>query len=257
MGTGFVGWISAARRSQTQGNGWCLGWSIGGGCNWTAPESQIAGLIHMASLQELESLNLSGTEIREGDLLVLAALPQLRRLFLWQTQVTPESVRVLLEKRVQCIRLAAAASHLRLHAAESNLLPSELELELGARPICEPVAPGIPLNTICPVSDKLARRSSVLWHEGRLVAFCGEDCRAVFEKAPSPFDSRLAQLASPSPGQLAARAVSSVCPVTGRPVQARITMVHEGCSIAFCCPECRARFAAAPAMDPVWAEDDL
>ena len=46
----------------------------------------------MASLAQLESLNLYGTRVTDAGLAPLAALPRLRRVYLWQTGVTPAGV---------------------------------------------------------------------------------------------------------------------------------------------------------------------
>ena len=40
---------------------------------------------------------------------------------------------------------------------------------------------------------------------------------------------------------------NTTCPVSGRPVDARYTIVHEGRAIAFCCAECARQFWADPA----------
>jgi YHS domain-containing protein len=40
--------------------------------------------------------------------------------------------------------------------------------------------------------------------------------------------------------------VNTVCPVTGKPVDAKYKLVHEGRVIGFCCPNCPGEFSAHP-----------
>ena len=50
------------------------------------------GLLALAPLAQLETLNLYGTRVTDAGLAPLAALPRLRRVYLWQTGVTPAGV---------------------------------------------------------------------------------------------------------------------------------------------------------------------
>ncbi len=45
----------------------------------------------------------------------------------------------------------------------------------------------------------------------------------------------------------AAGPINTKCPVTGKPVDAKVTLKHGCCTIAFCCPDCLAKFQAEPA----------
>lgn len=204
-----------------------------------------AGLVHLRNLVELESLNLYGTAVTGTGLMALVELPRLRRLYLWQTQVSAEAVQALLAARGQ--RPEVLAWQRELQELQRRLQQAELRVETGAPPGPSLVAPGVPVNTICPVSDKLVDLAHTLWHEGRLVAFCCGACRAVFAEEPARYANRLAQLANPPPGQLASPPANTVCPVTGRPVVPEITAVHGGRLLAFCCGDCRERFLADPA----------
>ena len=57
------------------------------------------GLLALAPLAQLETLNLYGTRITDAGLAPLAALPRLRRVYLWQTAVTPAGVERLRASR--------------------------------------------------------------------------------------------------------------------------------------------------------------
>lgn len=55
-------------------------------------------------------------------------------------------------------------------------------------------------------------------------------------------------LSPPEPGPAVASAtINTACPVTGSPVDPQFTLVHEGRTIGFCCPNCPAAFEADPA----------
>lgn len=59
-----------------------------------------------------------------------------------------------------------------------------------------------------------------------------------------------AELAAAETKEKAARpdgVVNSKCPVSGEAVDAKVTLVHEGRTVAFCCANCRAKFEADPA----------
>ncbi|MEJ5237065.1 MAG: c-type cytochrome domain-containing protein [Limisphaera sp.] len=204
-----------------------------------------AGLAALRGLAELESLNLYGTAITETGLTVLAELPRLRRLYLWQTRVRPEAVQALQQAWTQ--RPELQAWQRELEQLQARLEQARLIVELGTEPDPPLPAPGVPINTICPVSDKLADSTRTVWHEGQLVAFCCTNCIAAFQKDPARYTPRLAQLANPPPGQLGKLPANRNCPVSGQPAKPEVTAVHGGRLIAFCCTDCRAKFLADPA----------
>ena len=57
------------------------------------------GLLALAPLAQLETLNLYDTRVTDAGLAPLAALPRLRRVYLWQTDVTPAGVERLRASR--------------------------------------------------------------------------------------------------------------------------------------------------------------
>ena len=57
------------------------------------------GLLALAPLAQLETLNLYDTRVTDAGLAPLAALPRLRRVYLWQTGVTPAGVERLRASR--------------------------------------------------------------------------------------------------------------------------------------------------------------
>jgi YHS domain-containing protein len=122
-----------------------------------------------------------------------------------------------------------------------------MDVDLGA-PASAAAGPGpIPINTVCPVSSKLADRTKTTVYEGKLVAFCCDDCKASFEKDPKPHLARLAQFANPPPGNLGlAKPINAKCPVSGKDVDPVKTSVRDGKVVAFCCDDCKAKFDQDP-----------
>ena len=59
----------------------------------------------------------------------------------------------------------------------------------------------------------------------------------------------MAKIAPPAPPEGAP--VNATCPITGKPVQAGVTFVHQGKTIGFCCGDCLAKFKASPDAFPV------
>jgi hypothetical protein len=47
-------------------------------------------------------VNFYGTKITDSGILKLGAIPKLKRLYLWQTAVTPAAVKALQEKLPEC-----------------------------------------------------------------------------------------------------------------------------------------------------------
>ncbi len=56
-----------------------------------------AGLARLATLPQLEYLNLYGTKVTDAGIAKLAANKQLKKLFVWQTGVTPAGAKKLEE----------------------------------------------------------------------------------------------------------------------------------------------------------------
>ncbi|MCA8972935.1 MAG: YHS domain-containing protein, partial [Planctomycetes bacterium] len=103
---------------------------------------------------------------------------------------------------------------------------------------------GAPVNDKCPVSGEPIDRSKTVEHEGRVVAFCCDKCKAKFEADPAAFADKL----PPAPGaEAAAKPINDKCPVSGEAVDPAQTVVHDGRVVAFCCGKCKAKFEADPA----------
>ena len=204
-----------------------------------------AGLNQLAGLDELESLNLYGTAVTDAALETLKRLPKLRQLYLWQSKVTPEAAKAFAEARVDKGQIAKWETEIQ--QLQAQIRNQGMDVDLGA-PASAAAGPGpIPINTICPVSSKLADRTKITVYEGKLVAFCCDDCKASFEKDPKPHLARLAQFANPPPGNLGlAKPINAKCPVSGKDVDPAKISTHDGKVVAFCCDDCKAKFDQDP-----------
>ncbi len=96
---------------------------------------------------------------------------------------------------------------------------------------------------ICPVTGEPANLAvSVATDEGP-VFFCGEDCVAKYQADPGKYSAKVAAQGK----ALAGRAkVQVTCPVTGKPVDKKVHVEHEGKKVYFCCGECVGKFQESP-----------
>jgi YHS domain-containing protein len=138
---------------------------------------------------------------------------------------------------------------------------------------------GTPVNANCPVTGEKADPKVTVQYEGKTVAFCCAACIAKFQAEPAKYVKNLgaefqaregkpyADVAKegdkakpgcdkavhgkdctcPTCKQKAAGPVNAICPVSGKPVDAKVTLKHGCCTIAFCCTDCLAKFKAEPA----------
>ena len=70
-----------------------------------------------SSCRLFESINFYGTKVTDTGILKLAAMPNLKRLYLWQTAVTPEAVKSLQEKLPDCEIVTGVVSSVENPAA--------------------------------------------------------------------------------------------------------------------------------------------
>jgi YHS domain-containing protein/uncharacterized membrane protein len=204
-----------------------------------------AGLTQLAGLAELESLNLYGTAVTDATLETLKRLPKLRQLYLWQSKVTPEAAKAFAEARVDKGQIAEWETE--IEQLQAQIRNQRMDVDVGAPASAATDAGPIPINTVCPVSGKLADRTKTTVHEGKLVAFCCDDCKASFIKDPQPHLAKLAQLANPPPGNLGlTKPINAKCPVSGKDVDPAKTSIRDGKVLAFCCDNCKAKFDQDP-----------
>jgi len=152
-----------------------------------------AGLAAAASLASLEYLNLYGTMISDAGLESLRKLPKLKQVYLWQTKVTATGSQAFAESRIDPARIQQWEAEVR--QLQARIRDAHLTVDLGA-----PAAPAptptnaAAVNTQCPVSGKPVAPDKTVVYEGRVVAFCCDDCKAKFQQDPKPFLAKLVGL---------------------------------------------------------------
>ena len=100
-----------------------------------------------------------------------------------------------------------------------------------------------PINDKCPVSGADVKPDAVAEHDGKLVAFCCNNCKAKFEKDPTPF---LAKLGLDAQASAERKPINDKCPVSGADVKPDAVAEHDGKLVAFCCNNCKAKFEKDP-----------
>ncbi len=158
-----------------------------------------AGLGRIAKLGELEYLNLYATAITDAGLEDLQNLPKLKELFLWETKVSPERAKAFAEARIDRDQIQRWEEE--IEQLKGKIHDSGFSLELGEVKTSLANTNTAPVNTACPISGKPVDGAKTVVYEGRLVAFCCDDCRAKFVRDPKPF---LASLIPPTPASEAA-----------------------------------------------------
>jgi len=151
-----------------------------------------AGLTNLTQLASLEYLDLYGTEVTDAGLDRLQSLAKLKQIYLWQTKVTPAAVTAFLDARTDKDQLQRWQD--QIEPLKANIREAHIAVELGTPLASTPATNSVPANTECPVSGKPIDTSKTLVHEGVLIAFCCDDCKAKFQQDPKPFLAKLAAL---------------------------------------------------------------
>jgi len=151
-----------------------------------------AGLQHVLHLDNLEYLDLYGTQVTDDGLRQLEALPKLKQVFVWQTKVTPAAASEFVEARTDKDQLDQWES--QIEQLKAKIREAHVLVDLGTTTTAAATTNASPINTECPVSGKPIDPTKTVLHDGVLVAFCCDDCKAKFEKDPKPFLAKLAAL---------------------------------------------------------------
>jgi YHS domain-containing protein len=148
----------------------------------------------------------------------------LRRLFVWQTQVTEEGV-----------------------AALQQALP-ELQVDIGnyaAAPVAQ--ATDI-INENCPVSGQPVKADFTAVYQSQTIGFCCGDCQKKFAGKPAEFIKKVPEFkAEASEEPVAAKPINTKCPFNGKDINPEAVTTYQDKVIAFCCNNCKGKFEADPA----------
>lgn len=195
-----------------------------------------AGLANLSGLSHLESVNLYATAVTDAGLVALRALPRLRSLYLWQTKVTPEAVAKFAEEQTDKRKIARWKSEIA--ALEANIRAEHFTANLGAS--LQQVVPAKLPSAATPVAADVVSKDSE--PAANAVAAISPLLRESKETAVEPDDSPVAPSSDPR---------NDTCPVSGEPIDANVTEVVGGKTIAFCCESCREEFKAEPEKFPL------
>jgi uncharacterized membrane protein len=146
-----------------------------------------AGLARISTLPQLQYLNLYGTEVSDNGLKELQLLPKLKQLYLWQTKVTPAAAKAFSESLTD-------NDQLQLWQNEIAQLNAKIKHERTIVEVGTPVTPmtnSAPINAQCPVSGKPVDPGKTVLHDGKVIAFCCDDCKEKFQRDPKALLSKL------------------------------------------------------------------
>jgi len=151
------------------------------------------GLARLAALNQLEYLNLYGTEITDAGLEQLQELPKLKQIYLWQTKVTPDAGKAFVEAHTDHDQLQRWQEE--IEQLNAKIRDAHISVDLGtilpAVTSTTTTTNAAAINTVCPVSGKPVDPSKTVIHNGVVVAFCCDDCKAKFQKDPTPYLAKL------------------------------------------------------------------
>jgi hypothetical protein len=148
-----------------------------------------AGLAHVAALNDLEYLNLYGTSITDAGLNQLEQMPKLKQLYLWQTKVTQAAGNAFAEVRTDKDQLQRWQEE--IEQLNAKIRDAHVSVDLGTIMPAAVSTNAAAVNTVCPVSGKPIDPSKTVVHNGLVVAFCCDDCKATFQKDPTPYLAKL------------------------------------------------------------------
>ena len=147
-------------------------------------------LPNLAKLSNLEYLNLYATDVSDDGLEALQKLPKLKHLYLWQTKVTPASAKAFAEARLDKPQLQRWQDE--IEQLKARIRDQQISVDLGTPVVAPATTNAAPVNAMCPVSGKPVNVAKTVLHDGVLVAFCCDDCKAQFQKDPKPYLQKLA-----------------------------------------------------------------
>ena len=148
-----------------------------------------SGLGHLGELSHLEYLNLHHTAITDNGLQALGGLPKLKQVYLWETKVTPEAAKMFADVRSEKEQVEQWQK--QIEELNAKIRQAHAVVDLGDIPAPAASTNTAPVNSTCPVSGKAIDPAKTVTYEGKLIAFCCDDCKAKFEKDPKTFLAKL------------------------------------------------------------------
>lgn len=96
----------------------------------------------------------------------------------------------------------------------------------------------------CPVTGEPANFNVSTTTPDGPVFFCCKKCVASMEKEPAKYAAAVAEQRKAMENRAK---VQVACPVSGEPIDPKVSIEHEGQKIHFCCPKCIDQYKAEPA----------
>lgn len=144
----------------------------------------VEGLSALAQAGQLTDLSLIGSELTEEAAALLASLESIQKLHVWGSNLSEETI-VQLSKQLPALVVNLG------EADAPEPVETEPKVTLGAPPPVATVSLN-PVNTVCPVSGSPIDPRYAVVHEGRVIAFCCENCPGQFWTEPDKFPVKIA-----------------------------------------------------------------
>jgi YHS domain-containing protein len=212
----------------------------------TTKDAEVIELLEPV-LPWVESLSLARCQVGDSTAAFLASAPWLTELDMSGTQVTNAGV-VMLARQRRLSELSLARTHLTDDAVElftrmptlqrvclwrSGLSKDGLAQLRQRRPKLRVEAGD------SPVAATRAAETEVKFSSEAPLPGVAQTQPAVAQAKPQT---------QPAPAVALARPINTVCPVSGKPVDPRYTIIYHGQVIGFCCPHCPTTFWENPAQ---------
>lgn len=148
-----------------------------------------AALGKLSRHARLEQLVVAGAKLSDASVATLAALPALKRAYVWQSGITPQGLAQLASERPKLVVDAGdAAAPAPLEAEPAPKFSNELPIPGAAPAVAEALKP---VNTCCPVSGAPLNPKYSIVFEGRVIGFCCNKCPVEFWADPEKFRAKL------------------------------------------------------------------
>jgi YHS domain-containing protein/uncharacterized membrane protein len=148
-----------------------------------------AGLKSLTRLPALEYLDLYGTAVTDAGLAELQSAPRLKQVYLWQTQVSSTGAQAFVEARTDKAQLERWQQE--IEELKTKIRDGQIRVEMGTAVAAASSTNAAPINTVCPISGKPIDPSKTVLYQGKLLAFCCDDCKAKFQADPKPVLAKL------------------------------------------------------------------
>jgi hypothetical protein len=174
-------------------------------------------------------LDLGGTRVTDAGIAKMPSMPNLTRLHLERTAITDSALKQIARlSELEYLNLyGTAVSDKGLEQLQS--LPKLKQLYLWQ-------------TKVTPAAAKAFAES--LTDEDQLTAWQNDIERLKARIRSAQLSIEIGAVGSETNATLAP--VNAQCPVSGKPVDASKTVLHEGKRIAFCCDDCKAKFQQDP-----------